>query len=54
MGPGDILFMHLAFMEVRAMCLPQETYRRFLFPVFARADSPAFKSRDERARLRTT
>src|SRR6185503_16806 len=53
-GRGDILLMRLAFMEVRAMvCFPQETYPRFRFPIFARADSPAFESRDEHARLRT-
>ena len=44
-GPGDILLMRLA---------STRDVSTFLFPVFARADSPAFESRDERARLRTT
>jgi len=40
--------MRLTFMEVRAMvCLPQETYQDFAPQFFARADRPAFESRDE-------
>jgi hypothetical protein len=35
------------------VCLSQETNQKLRFPIFARADSPAFESRDERACLRT-
>jgi len=46
--------MRLTFMEVKAMeCLSQENYQKLRFQIFARADSPAFQSRDERACRRT-
>jgi hypothetical protein len=45
--------MRLTFTEVKAMvCLSQETYQKLRHPIFARVTAPAFKSRDERARLR--
>jgi hypothetical protein len=43
-GPGDILLMRLTFVEVRAMVSPARDVSKFRLPIFARADSPAFKS----------